>query len=263
MTHHSFKAHPTVYGTKTESCQHQFPQPLLIAWLVQSSCSQTFGATKRRALQNTAKRKRKQNPLTEISPSAHVQPSLITSLSTEREAVTASNSCNSETSPHALPATKNQAARKSGMGLWGCGQREREDNGKSTTRRGPGGLRRRGRAQREAKRKKGRGTEHNEDRDMGRPIPTRGRCAGPGRPHRSPHGTRGPSQRGRGRRRPYFEGEVMDAGAGRARAEQQQQQQQPQHGPSAAGRHLCSSVSVPRAPLPGQASHVSGGGCVT
>lgn len=49
----------------------------------------------------------------------------------------------------------------------------------------------------------------------------------------------------------------MDAGAGRARAEQQQQQ--PQHGPSAAGRHLCSSVSVPRAPLPGQASHVSGG----
>lgn len=50
----------------------------------------------------------------------------------------------------------------------------------------------------------------------------------------------------------------MDAGAGRARAEQQQQQQ-PQHGPSAAGRHLCSSVSVPRAPLPGQASHVPGG----
>lgn len=93
---------------------------------------------------------------------------------------------------------------------------------------------------------------------MGRPIPARGRCAGPGRPHRSPQGTRGPSQRGRGRRRPYFEGEVMDAGAGRARAEQQQQQQ-PQHGPSAAGRHLCSSVSVPRAPLPGQASHVSGG----
>lgn len=89
-------------------------------------------------------------------------------------------------------------------------------------------------------------------------MPARGRCAGPRRPHRSPQGTRGPSQRGRGRRRPYFEGEVVDAAAGRARTEEQQQQR-PQRGPGAAGRHLCSSVSVPRAPLPGQARHVQGG----
>lgn len=47
------------------------------------------------------------------------------------------------------------------------------------------------------------------------------------------------------RRRPYFEGEVMDAGSGRTRTEQRQ----PQHhhsksGGKAAGRHLYSNISI-------------------
>lgn len=148
---------------------------------MQSSCiwkgSQTPLRVTRteRPLQNTAKRTLNQNPPSETSPLAHIQPSLITSLLTEREAVAPSNHHNPKAPSHALPAAKKQAARKSGTGLRGCGQREREDNDKSRTRRGPGGLRRRGKAQREAKRKKGRGTQQDEDRDVGRPIPARGR----------------------------------------------------------------------------------------
>lgn len=65
-----------------------------------------------------------------------------------------------------------------------------------------------------------------------------------GRAHRSPHPTQDQAQRML-RRRPYFEGEMMDAGSDRTHAEQRQ----PQHshsksGGKAAGRHLYSNISI-------------------
>lgn len=68
--------------------------------------------------------------------------------------------------------------------------------------------------------------------------------AGPTAPLRRPGRT---EPAGTGRRRPYFEGEVMDAGAGRAGPEQQQPQRDrdpPQRSPTAAGRHVYSSISI-------------------